>query len=203
MLCPPSTLVASWLVQLFLQGSSCHVTSTQTDKQTTLHQDVMRRNLPRLSVSNPGLVGKYLFLTGGWGFLQSSTANSYGNNTLLQLFSEWTHRHNTCRMCPVTLWTQNTQDTWNDATGFACCLPMHKLTHATPAWWQFTNAFDRNRLEAFLHRMNKSGYYQPQQSPTFVSLCELADKRLFFKICHNSTHPLEHHPIRIVGWDDA
>jgi len=34
-----------------------------------------------------------------------------------------------------------------------------KLLYATPAWWGFANFGDMNRLEAFLRRAGKSGYY--------------------------------------------
>jgi len=60
------------------------------------------------------------------------------------------------------------------------CTVLAKLTYATPAWWGFTNASDRNRLEAFLRQMKKCGYY-PNQSPTIASLCDQADERFFFK----------------------
>ena len=69
------------------------------------------------------------------------------------------------------------------------CTVLAKLTYATPAWWGFTSASDRNRLEAFLRRMKKFGYY-PKQSPTFASLCDQADERFFFKVRYNNTHPL-------------
>ena len=38
-------------------------------------------------------------------------------------------------------------------------IALAKLLYAVPAWWGFTNAGDRNRLEGFLRRAQKAGYY--------------------------------------------
>ena len=61
--------------------------------------------------------------------------------------------------------------------------------HASPAWWGFTNAADRNRLEAFIRRAVRHGYYA-HTTPTLSSLCDKADETLFDSIITNSTHPL-------------
>ena len=62
-------------------------------------------------------------------------------------------------------------------------------TYASPAWWGFTNAADRNRLEAFIRRAVSHGYCA-HTTPTLSSLCDKADKTLFDSIITNSTHPL-------------
>src|SRR5664279_2876302 len=58
-----------------------------------------------------------------------------------------------------------------------------KLTYASQAWWGFTNAQDRSRLEAFLRRAAKADFYsantKPLSKPNFSELCETADARLF------------------------
>ena len=64
-----------------------------------------------------------------------------------------------------------------------------KVTYAFPAWWGFTNAADRNRLEAFIRQAVRHGYYA-HTTPTYSSLCDKADKTLFNSIITNSTHPL-------------
>ena len=58
------------------------------------------------------------------------------------------------------------------------------------ASWGFTNAADRNRLEAFIRRAVRHGYCA-HTTPTYSSLCDKADKTLFNSIITNSTHP--HH----------
>ena len=63
-----------------------------------------------------------------------------------------------------------------------------KVTYASPAWWGFTNAADRNRLEAFIRRAVRHGYCA-HTTPTLSSLCDKADKTLFDSIITNSTHP--------------
>ena len=52
-----------------------------------------------------------------------------------------------------------------------------KLLYAAPAWWGFANSGDINRLEAFLRRAGKLGYYTGDV--TITSLCEQADDQLF------------------------
>ena len=64
-----------------------------------------------------------------------------------------------------------------------------KLTYAAPAWWGFTNASDRNRFEAFLRRAIKLGFCA-DSTPTWSSICDQADRRLFVNVINNPTHPL-------------
>ena len=66
---------------------------------------------------------------------------------------------------------------------------MAKVTYAAPAWWGFTNAADRNRLEAFIHRAVRHGYCA-DTTPTLFLLCDKADQALFDNIITSSTHPL-------------
>jgi len=54
-----------------------------------------------------------------------------------------------------------------------------KLLYAAPSWWGFANAGDRNRLEGFLRRAQKAGYYNNDSLPTVAAHCDQADEQLF------------------------
>jgi len=58
-------------------------------------------------------------------------------------------------------------------------IALAKLLYAVPAWWGFTNAGDRNRLEGFLRRAQKAGYYNNDSLPTVAAHCDQADEQLF------------------------
>ena len=64
-----------------------------------------------------------------------------------------------------------------------------KLLYASCAWWGFTTAADRQRLESFLRRARRSGFYSDDQ-PTFALLVEDADDTLFRKVRYSSHHLL-------------
>jgi len=64
-----------------------------------------------------------------------------------------------------------------------------KLSYASPAWWGFTNAHDRSRLEAFLRKSTRFGY-RAASSPTLASVCAEADDKLFQSISNNRRHLL-------------
>lgn len=66
---------------------------------------------------------------------------------------------------------------------------VNKLTYATPAWYGFTTAADRGRIDSFLRRSVKLGY-RHASLPSFDSMCDNADELLFFKIVNNSHHLL-------------
>ena len=51
---------------------------------------------------------------------------------------------------------------------------LSKLLYASPSWWGFTNADQRNRLEGFLRKASRARFY-PEGSPTFSELCGAAD----------------------------
>jgi len=63
-----------------------------------------------------------------------------------------------------------------------------KLLYAAPTWRGFANVGDMNRLEAFLRRASKSGYYTADL--TITALCEQADEQLFRALKYNPIHPL-------------
>ena len=64
-----------------------------------------------------------------------------------------------------------------------------KLTYASPAWWGFASADSKHRLESFLRRGIKAGYYSAEQ-PGFGEICDGADDTLFRSVTTNPHHPL-------------
>ena len=50
-----------------------------------------------------------------------------------------------------------------------------KLNYASPAWWGYTKACDRERVEAFLKRSVRSRF--PTSSNTFAELCQTGESR--------------------------
>jgi len=64
-----------------------------------------------------------------------------------------------------------------------------KLRYASPAWWGFTNASDRSRLEGFLRRSIKAGYCSANLQ-SFADLCVSADERFFHHVITNAEHVL-------------
>ena len=68
---------------------------------------------------------------------------------------------------------------------------MAKLAYASPAWWGFASAEDRARLQAFVRRSVRFGYY-PASSPSLDSICAKADDRLFARVSCSKGHLLHH-----------
>jgi len=64
-----------------------------------------------------------------------------------------------------------------------------KLTYASSAWWGYTSATDRQRLEAFIRRSDRSGFV-PASLPTFAELCLAADEKLFETVIRDNNHVL-------------
>ena len=62
-----------------------------------------------------------------------------------------------------------------------------KLTYASPAWWGFTTADDRNRMEGLLRRGGRVGLHD---GPTVSEIIEDADDRLFNSILYNEQQVL-------------
>ena len=80
-----------------------------------------------------------------------------------------------------------------------CATTLTKLLYASSFWWGFTTAQEQERLEAFLRRAKRGGFYV--QNKSFAELCASADNRLFTQICSNTTHvlasclpPISSHP---------
>ena len=64
-----------------------------------------------------------------------------------------------------------------------------KLLCASSAWWGFTNATDRQRVNAFLRRSIRCGLYSSDLLP-FEEQCQAADEQLFDKILADNNHLL-------------
>ena len=64
-----------------------------------------------------------------------------------------------------------------------------KLTYASSAWWGFTAATDRQRLEAVIRRGIRSGLSSSNQLP-LAEIAEDADGNLFSQVLYNNSHVL-------------
>ena len=66
---------------------------------------------------------------------------------------------------------------------------LSKLLYAFPAWWGFTSAADKQRLEASLRRAVRYGLHSVDD-PFFPQLVGDMNDNLFAKIQHNPHHVL-------------
>ena len=66
---------------------------------------------------------------------------------------------------------------------------LSKLLYASSAWWGFTNAADRQRIDAFVRRGVRSGFYSAD-SPTVLELVSDSDDNLFENVLNNQNHVL-------------
>jgi len=66
-----------------------------------------------------------------------------------------------------------------------------KLLYAVSAWWGFTSAADRHRLEALIKRGIRSGLCSPD-IPTLTEMSESIDDALFQRIMYNPYHVIHH-----------
>ena len=66
---------------------------------------------------------------------------------------------------------------------------LSKLLYASPAWIGLAGKEERGRIDAFLRRSRKHGYYE-ENGRTFDKLCETADERLFNRMQTNSRYVL-------------
>jgi hypothetical protein len=66
---------------------------------------------------------------------------------------------------------------------------MARLMYASPAWWGFANASERDRLEGFIRKTKRFGYL-PQNAPTAEHLSHCADVTLFKAVTSNKYHVL-------------
>jgi len=66
---------------------------------------------------------------------------------------------------------------------------MAKVLYGTSAWWGFTSASDRQRIEAFVGRAKRCGLCQADLPPVTL-LVEDADDKLFEAVLRNPEHTL-------------
>jgi len=64
-----------------------------------------------------------------------------------------------------------------------------KLTYSASSWIGYTSAADRERIEGFLRRSERFGYYAPN-GKTFAELSSAVDNALFTRILADSNHSL-------------
>ena len=62
---------------------------------------------------------------------------------------------------------------------------VNKMLYASPLWWGFTDASDKQRLQSIISRAAKSGFLPSSQAP-FAELCGQADQALFLNIIKKS-----------------
>ena len=65
---------------------------------------------------------------------------------------------------------------------------LSKLTYASQFWWGFLGAKDKDRIEAFLRKASRCGFFNG--SVTFSEIAESADEKLFTSIVNNPQHVL-------------
>src|SRR5574338_1684677 len=65
---------------------------------------------------------------------------------------------------------------------------LSKLLYASQFWWGFLTSCERDRLESFLKRSQKAGFYSGDS--TFEDMCSRADRRLFDNLQNNQNHLL-------------
>jgi len=65
-----------------------------------------------------------------------------------------------------------------------------KLLYASPAWWGFATAADKQRVESFVRRGVRHGLYRATD-PTPTQLAEASDDNLFSNLLTNSNHVLK------------
>ena len=66
---------------------------------------------------------------------------------------------------------------------------LSKIIYASSAWWGFATVENITRINSFLKKSKKQGYY-PIEGPTFEAICSVADERLLNKIIANKLHVL-------------
>ena len=67
---------------------------------------------------------------------------------------------------------------------------LSSLLYAAPAWWGFVSEESVKRLDSFLRKASKIGYYYSANGPTVRTLVAEAEKSLFQAIETNSLHVL-------------
>ena len=102
--------------------------------------------------------------------------------TLTSHFSMRPHVDLTLTACSQTLFALKTlrahgMQTKSLQTVFKS-VALSKLQYSSQAWRGFTTCQDRERLEGFMRKSKRAGFY-PTDAPSFNSICAEADNRLF------------------------
>ena len=72
-----------------------------------------------------------------------------------------------------------------------CSATVSRLTYAITAWWGFTSAADKQKLQAVLNRAKRWTFYNTT-SPSIADICEKQDNKLFNHVLTNPNHVLHH-----------
>ena len=73
------------------------------------------------------------------------------------------------------------------------------MTYAVSAWWGYTTAADKHRLEALIRRAVRVGLY-PADGPNFHQLVADVDDGLFARIQANEHHVLQQLTFPYLPW---
>lgn len=61
------------------------------------------------------------------------------------------------------------------------------LMYASPLWWGFTNADDRDKFEVSFGRMRRKTFL-PSSAPSAKEMVGQHDERLFLAVCMDQNH---------------
>jgi len=105
------------------------------------------------------------------------------------------HVHNVITSCAQTLYALKVLRAhgMNDSAlqSVYQAVVISKLMYGSSAWWGFASPSDRQRIQAFIRRSERSRFTPPDLS-SFADLCRQADDNLFNSILNNSHHILHH-----------
>jgi len=70
-----------------------------------------------------------------------------------------------------------------------CAIPVSQLLYASPAWWGYLKADEKNRLQSIIKKAIQYGYL-PRSFCILGELSEDSDEKLFFLARYNPNHVL-------------
>ena len=79
---------------------------------------------------------------------------------------------------------------------------LSKITYASPAWWGFASASNKQRLQAVLNKAIRWGFYS-SSAPSFEEICARKDTLLFNNVLSNPNHVLHHllPPVKVTSYN--
>jgi len=87
--------------------------------------------------------------------------------------------------------TEASSKSWDELRTIYKSVVLAKLLYAVPAWWGFTTADDKRRLEAFVRRGVRLNLYL-QHEPTITQLVGQHEDSLFQAILDDESHVIHH-----------
>ena len=79
----------------------------------------------------------------------------------------------------------------NALRGVYRAVVLAKLLYASPAWWGYASTSDKQRIDAFIRRGVRLGFYGTTD-PTAQQLAEEADQTMFREVRYRDHHVLHH-----------